>query len=171
MHTCRRRARPTPSWPVHKIAITNICLVYIATPSWPSHKIAIINSLVYIAILGGRMETMYCAIVWAIKGAGGVATQRGCLHRRLWLRTQKPRNQRISKTVRFYYRIMHLHGDTLHSNTIHSPTPRFVCPFPFLPQVSKARNTFSKCVDTLIQLATLQTSFRILDEVRIYIDT
>jgi vacuolar-type H+-ATPase subunit D/Vma8 len=33
-------------------------------------------------------------------------------------------------------------------------------------QVTKARNTFSKCVETLIQLATLQTSFLILDEVR-----
>lgn len=32
-------------------------------------------------------------------------------------------------------------------------------------QVSKARSTFSKCVETLIQLATLQTSFLILDEV------
>jgi V-type H+-transporting ATPase subunit D len=31
-------------------------------------------------------------------------------------------------------------------------------------QVTKARQTFSACVDTLIQLATLQTSFLILDE-------
>ena len=33
-------------------------------------------------------------------------------------------------------------------------------------QIAKARTVFSKAVDVLVQLATLQTSFVILDEVR-----
>jgi len=32
-----------------------------------------------IAIQDGRGETLYCAIVWAMKGGGGVTEQRGCL--------------------------------------------------------------------------------------------
>ena len=62
-----------------------------------------------------------------------------------------------------------------------TPPPRSPCPEPLPPpppppthppfppllavfQVANARITFSKCVDTLIKLATLQTSFMILDE-------
>jgi len=37
------------------------------------------------------VEPRYCALVWAIKGAGGVPKERGCLHRVLLMCAQKPR--------------------------------------------------------------------------------
>jgi len=42
---------------------------------WPLHEIAITNSLGSAAIKDGRGETLYCAIVWAMKGWSGVPKQ------------------------------------------------------------------------------------------------
>jgi len=50
----------------------------------------------YIAIKDGRGETLYCAIVWAMKVGGGVPKQRGCLRVIVLILVQRPRTKRIS---------------------------------------------------------------------------
>jgi len=42
------------------------------------------------------METIDCAIVWGIQGAGGVPTHRGCSHRIVLMRAYTPRTKRMS---------------------------------------------------------------------------
>ena len=48
-----------------------------------------------IAIKDGRGETLYCAILWVMKGMMGVPKQRGCLQIIVLIRVQKPRNKII----------------------------------------------------------------------------
>jgi len=49
-----------------------------------------------IAIQGGRGETPYCALVWAMKGWSGVPKQGGCLRIRVLILVQRRRTKRIS---------------------------------------------------------------------------
>jgi len=49
-----------------------------------------------IAINDGRGETLYCAIVWAMKGVGGVPKPGGCLRRIVLYLGQRSRTERIS---------------------------------------------------------------------------
>jgi len=51
--------------------------------------------MAYIAIQDGRGETLYCAIVWAMKGIRGVPKQGGCLRIIVLIRVQRPRTQRM----------------------------------------------------------------------------
>jgi len=51
--------------------------------------------VVYIAIMGGRGR-LYCAIVWAMTGWGGVPKQRVGAQRIVLIRAQRPRNKTIS---------------------------------------------------------------------------
>jgi len=51
--------------------------------------------MVYIAITEGRGEILYCAIVWAMTGRGGVPKQRVGAQRIVLIRAQRP----IHKTI------------------------------------------------------------------------
>ena len=52
--------------------------------------------MVFSAIKGGRGETIYCAIVCAMKGGGGEPEQRWCLQRISLIRAHTPRSTPIS---------------------------------------------------------------------------
>ena len=52
--------------------------------------------VVYIAITGGRGETLYCAIVRAVTVWGGVPVQRVGAQRIVLIRAQRPRHKTIS---------------------------------------------------------------------------
>jgi len=52
--------------------------------------------VVYIAITGGRGETLYCAIVRAVTVWGGVPKQRVGAQRIVLIRAQRPRHKTIS---------------------------------------------------------------------------
>jgi len=49
-----------------------------------------------IATKDGRGERLYCAIVWAMKGASGVPKRRECLRIMVSILVQRPRTKRIS---------------------------------------------------------------------------
>jgi len=51
--------------------------------------------VVYIAIMGCRWETLYCAILWAMTGWDGVPKQRVGAQRMVLIRAQKPKNKTI----------------------------------------------------------------------------
>ena len=53
--------------------------------------------MVYIAITGGRRETLYCAIVRAVTVWGGVPKQRVGAQRIVLIRAQRPRHKTISR--------------------------------------------------------------------------
>jgi len=63
---------------------------------WPSHDIATAKyCVVYIAITGGRWETLHCAIPWAMPEWGEVPKQRVGAQRIVVNRAQTPRNKTI----------------------------------------------------------------------------
>jgi len=52
--------------------------------------------MVYIAIKGGRGETIHCAKMCAMKGGGGVPKQRWCWQRISLIRAHAPRSKTLS---------------------------------------------------------------------------
>ena len=67
--------------------------------------------MVYIAITGGRGKKLYCAIVWAIAGCGGVPKERVGAQRIVLIRAQEPRNKTISCIGQLSHRSVEEEGD------------------------------------------------------------
>ena len=106
------------AWPLHAIAITNIVWyiwlyldaeVLVLPPVFTLRTLVLLAAdfsssttlLSNIAIKKGREETIYCAIVRAIRGGSGVPNQRECLHRISLIRAHNPCTKRICWRVGF----------------------------------------------------------------------
>jgi len=98
------RAPLTRTWTLlclHRVRVGPIYLIDVSswdpvTP-WPLHDIAITHIVWHVLQqMNCRGGTLHCAIVWAMKGRGGVPKQGGSLQISVLIRIHGPRAKRIS---------------------------------------------------------------------------